>query len=795
VRLTHSLTAATLARVLASLALLFAVAMVVSLYFLGQSFDRLERREAVNAAARATLLVAQQSKSVGDSARDYGQWNEAADYLAGKVPSFEAFNFTIDSFRNLDIDALLVLRPGGTVVFQGARPGAFGTPPASRPDGLSDFPPAVLAQWESFRALHALRRADEATFGFLETGGVPAIVGVTPVLNADGSGPCRGVLVMIRLLGPERLSVLSSLTQADLQIHFAPTAEDPFPGEPEVEVGQTAWRAARRLPGLLGGPTARIEVSGEPLFRAQRQRTAWVLGADFALTGLACALLVALALHRGVLGRLADFSRRAVAMRSDRAAAMRMPVRGGDELDRLATAINELLDELQQVQDRLSFDALHDSLTGLANRALLMERLAFAQAMAARDESHRYAVLLMDLDGFKTVNDLYSHLAGDALLRTVTERLRGAIRGIDTVARLGGDEFVIVLSEAGSVEDCEKFCRRVLSVVAEPVRWEGRVLQVTASIGLVHSDRIPPHARPGDLLRDADIAMYQAKEAGRNRHTVFDSAMRDHVSQRHGLEQEFRGALREGGLTLHFQPIVAARTGRIESVEALVRWPHPQRGMLTPGTFVPMAEEAGLVADLDAWVLPRALEAVGRLRKLAPDLAVSVNISVARLLQPDLPQTVAAALGAAGVPGGGLRLELTETGFTRSEGLLVEAMTALLGLGVEVHLDDFGTGYSSLNRLHALPVRVLKLDRFFVSKVGLGYESVVSGIVGVAHALGKSVVAEGVETVGEYRELGGLGCEFFQGYYFARPMPEEELADLLRTNPRWEPNAPRPPLP
>ncbi len=781
----QSVTVRTLAVVLGGLTALFAAAAAVSLHYLEQSFDRLERAEAMHALTSAELLVAQQCKSVGDSTRDYAQWNDAADYLAGEAPDFESVNFTINSINNLDVDAIVVLRKDASVSFQGVRPGAFSPGAASRVDGLADLPAEVLAEWRSLAALVALCAPADATSGLTATGGRAAIVGASPVLMADGSGPCRGVLVMVRVLGPDRLAALSSLARTAIRVDLPPAGALAASGADELDLCSDGWRGTRTVAGLLGRPGAALTVSGAPMFRDQRRETAWVLVVNFALVALACSLLTGLALKRGVLGRLADFSRRAVSMRADRAAAMRMPVRGADELDRLAVAINDLLDELQQVQDRLSFDALHDSLTGLANRALLMERLAFAQAHATRDPSRRFAVILMDLDSFKTVNDLYGHQAGDELLQVVTMRLHTVVREIDTVARLGGDEFVLVLSEASSVAECEVVCRRLLEVVAEPVERAGLTLQVTASIGLVHSERQPALARPGDLLRDADIAMYRAKDGGRNRYAVFDAAMRDHLSERHGLEQELRAAVRSGSLAVHYQPIVAARTGTVESVEALLRWPHPERGLLTPVTFVPMAEELGLIADLDAWVLPEALTAVARLRRLAPQLAVSVNLSVARLLQPDLPAAVERALRAAGVPGTALRLELTETGFTRHEGALADAMAELLALGVQIHLDDFGTGYSSLKRLHALPFHVMKLDRFFVAKLALGYSSVVSGIVGVAHALGKEVVAEGVETAAEYRELAGLTCEYFQGYYFARPMPEEQLAQLLREGRHW----------
>jgi diguanylate cyclase (GGDEF)-like protein/PAS domain S-box-containing protein len=426
--------------------------------------------------------------------------------------------------------------------------------------------------------------------------------------------------------------------------------------------------------------------------------------------------------------------------------------------------------------------AYHDSLTGLPNRALLLERLDGAIA-----GSPRVAVLLLDLDGFKRINDSLGHAVGDRLLERVGARLTRAVRRApsgestgrppDTVARLGGDEFAILLTDTDEA-GARVVAERVLAECAHAFRVDGRVLSISASIGLVTTTWT---ANAQDALRDADVAMYAAKEQGGGRYTVFDPAMHAAVVERLALEAELRAAIDEGGLAVHYQPIVDPTTGTIAKVEALVRWPHPTQGMLPPDTFIPLAEETGLIVPLGAWVLQEACSEATRHRDRHPDLRVAVNLSARQLDDPGLPATVADTLEAIGLPPDRLVLEVTETVLMEHGPSALGSLVELRALGVTLAIDDFGTGYSSLSRLRTLPVDELKIDKSFIDEIDQAgaRAPVVAAVVSLAHSLGHSVVAEGVEEPGQLQALVRLGCDLVQGYLLSKPLPAEELRELL----------------
>jgi diguanylate cyclase (GGDEF)-like protein/PAS domain S-box-containing protein len=430
-------------------------------------------------------------------------------------------------------------------------------------------------------------------------------------------------------------------------------------------------------------------------------------------------------------------------------------------------------------EERIEHLALHDALTGLPNRALLLDRLGHALARARRAGTG-IAVLALDLDGFKDVNDSFGHEAGDRLLHAVAERIGGLIRASDTLARVGGDEFVLVQGDVPGPEAATALARKVLAGLAAPFDVGGQEAHASASLGIA---LYPGDGHgPSELLRGADLALYRAKQEGRRRYRLFDPAMDAEARTRRQVEQELRRALEFGELTLYYQPQLDLASGRFTAVEALVRWNHPKRGLVFPGEFVPVAEASGLIHQLGAWVLREACRQAQAWREEGLALAMAVNLSPAQLRHPEGLGAVDEALGASGLDPRLLELEITE-------GLLVELgggatgehLTGLVGRGVRLAIDDFGTGYSSLAYLKRLPVQRIKIDRSFVRGIGTDPEdeAVVQAIVGLGHALGKAVVAEGVESEAQLGFLRRLRCDAAQGFLLSRPQPVEKLGSTL----------------
>jgi len=442
--------------------------------------------------------------------------------------------------------------------------------------------------------------------------------------------------------------------------------------------------------------------------------------------------------------------------------------------------------EQKRAEEQIRHMAQHDALTELPNRMLLHDRIGQAIAQAQRNLGV-LALLFIDLDRFKTVNDSLGHAVGDRLLKTVAERLTACTRGSDTIARIGGDEFVVLLSALDQPEDARYVAQKVLDSLSEPVTINGHELKVTPSVGIC--------AYPHDgedvetLMRNADTAMYYAKQMGRNNFQFFTQAMNDAAQERLLLENDLRHAVERGEFTLHFQPLLDVKTGAILGLEALVRWRHPQRGMVPPSEFVPAAEETGLIGPIGEWVLSRAC-AQARAWQVAgyAQLQVSVNCSAQQFQHEAFVETVGRILRETGLPAACLELEITESVIIHHSEEVIARFQALDDMGVRISIDDFGIGYSSLSYLKRFAVHQLKIDQSFVRDIHSDPDdaAIVSAIIAVAHSLGLEVVAEGVETAEQLAFLRSLGCDAAQGYYFSRPLPPEEFEKMLAS---WDPQA------
>jgi diguanylate cyclase (GGDEF)-like protein/PAS domain S-box-containing protein len=453
-----------------------------------------------------------------------------------------------------------------------------------------------------------------------------------------------------------------------------------------------------------------------------------------------------------------------------------------DTTTRIAGSQTDMTDR-KTFEQRLRYDALHDSVTGLFNRTALTERLKFSIDRSRRRKDYLFAVLYLDLDRFKDINDSLGHAMGDQLLMATARMLETILRPTDAVARLGGDEFVILLDDINDVRDATIVAERIHSGLRNTSLLNGHELFVSASIGIVLSTS--GYTSPEDILRDADIAMYRAKSQGKDRFEIFDALMRDRIMQRLALENDLRLALERDELRVHYQPILSVHDPQLLGFEALVRWQNPVRGLMMPGDFIGVAEDTGLIINLDRWVLREAIRQMQEWDQTFPSLPtlkLSVNISGKQVAQADLFEEIKLIIEETGWDAQRLNLEITESAVMENYINTVEILAKLQTLGIQIQVDDFGIGYSSLSYLSRFPLNALKIDRSFINALekDSSHVKIVQAIVTMTHGLGMEVIAEGVESESQLDQLAALGCESVQGYLIARPMDPEHVRDLLK---------------
>jgi len=469
-----------------------------------------------------------------------------------------------------------------------------------------------------------------------------------------------------------------------------------------------------------------------------------------------------------------------------------------DELDRMVdertTQLRLTIKELEDAKELAEITALQDPLTKLPNRRLLQTRLPLALQQSQHKDRYLCALLYLDMDRFKVVNDSLGHQAGDELLIDVAGRLESCLRDHsetrpgchDVVARLGGDEFAVFLDDIRDVADALRVAQRINAALAVPFQLRGKEIATSVSIGIATTQS--GYTSGESMLRDADTAMYRAKSGGRGCCVLFDKSMHLYAVERLQKESELRDALKRNEFFLCYQPIASIMTGEIEGFEALLRWQSPTRGLVNPADFITLCEETGLIIPLGAWILREACQQMRRWHdEFGTDfgLNVSVNLSARQFQQPDLVSTIECALREAGIGGHSLRLEITESVTMEDPERTALMLSELQKLGIRISIDDFGTGYSSLNYLHHFAVDTLKIDRYFIAKMSHkgGNSNIVRTIVSLAHNLNMKVVAEGLETLGQIDTLKRMQCDLGQGYYFSYPISAEEIGSLLRANP------------
>ena len=465
----------------------------------------------------------------------------------------------------------------------------------------------------------------------------------------------------------------------------------------------------------------------------------------------------------------------------DRSAA---PIKDDTGTIKGAVMIFRNITERKQAEKQLHHNAFHDALTDLPNRALFMDRLRQTLSWAKRYENYLFAVLFLDCDRFKVINDSLGHLAGDQLLREMADRLQECLRTTDTVARLGGDEFAILLEDIPDISVACRAADRVQQELTVPFVLNGQEVFTSVSIGIALSS--PHYEQPEDLLRDADIALYRAKALGKARYQVFDTTMHSQVVTLLQLENDLRRAIERSEFGVHYQPIMSLANSRLIGFEALVRWEHPKRGLVCPAQFIPMAEETGQIIMIDCLVLRKACEQMRVWQEqnpAIPPLIISVNLSSKQFAQPNLVEQIEQILQETGLDASSLRLEITESAIIQNTESATVTLSQLKLLGIKLCIDDFGTGYSSLSYLHRFPVDVMKIDRSFISSLDINSDKleIVRTIIMLAHNLGMDVVAEGVETLEQLDRIQALDCAYAQGYLFAKPLDKEAVEALFAT--------------
>jgi diguanylate cyclase (GGDEF)-like protein len=451
-----------------------------------------------------------------------------------------------------------------------------------------------------------------------------------------------------------------------------------------------------------------------------------------------------------------------------------------EEKQRYISELEIVKKELQESREYFRHASLHDRLTGLPNRALLTDRLQQLINRAGRRPDYLFAVLFLDLDRFKIINDSLGHHAGDELLETIARRLRTCLRAVDTVARLGGDEFAVLLEDIQDSREALHVAQRLQDAIKQPVMLENEEVFTTASIGIAIN--VNGYDKPESILRDADSAMYQAKQSGKNRHELFDKNIHTRALMMLKLENQLRRALKRREFFLCYQPVVSIHDGSIKGFEALIRWQHPERGLVPPNEFIPIAEEAGLTAGIGAWVLSEACGQLARWQKEGfRDYFVSVNLSATQFADTGLAEHVEGILEANGLDPALLHLEITESVVMGNAEKSCATLKELRDLGVHLSIDDFGTGYSSLSYLARFPINKLKIDRSFIGEMMTSDETleVVRTIVTLAATLKIDVVAEGVETAEQRKVLAGLKVKYAQGYHFFHPLGVNRVIELL----------------
>ncbi|MCX7278310.1 MAG: bifunctional diguanylate cyclase/phosphodiesterase [Burkholderiales bacterium] len=756
------------ARILGLLALLFCVVGVASFWVSSSLLDRsqasFDQRAAHDQFLRVDLGLQQEVTALLRTALDYGVWDESAQHMQDFNLGYLTQSYTVESLRNLDVDYVAFLTLAGHLhssvdIRRGRVEPLAGNDPvlAGAMAAIFALPPEVREKGGEFKR-------------WLK--GQPVLLVFSPIRMRQTGSPVVGWMLMAREWQGERLTRLMKLTGS----HFVLRPSGALADGVQVSNDSSAI-----LKDTAGPSQLQLVVDTLPTMQTQKETSQLLLLANALVLVVLGALAVVLLLDRLVLKRLGRFAQLARSQRStDLALMQQWPVQGHDELDELALSLNTMMAALGKARSGLERDVRTDALTELGNRRMLHEQLDQLLALQQRQPGLTLAVLLIDLDDFKLINDSLGHAAGDFLLTSIARSLEKLTRTSDVVVRLGGDEFALLYVARDDELGVRHFAERVQETIAQTRQYQGSYLTVSCSMGICYAHG--PSTNKDDLLRNADLAMYDAKRAGKGRYSFYSESMLGNVQERMLLEQRLRECLRLDELEVWFQPIVDARTGAAPMMEALARWPL-DGGFCPPDKFIPIAEECGLIVALGMAIANKVAAALPALLAQNPYTVVNINLSAKQLMVTTLVEDMCELLDRQGIPRSCVHFELTESAVAKDAELAERQLQLLAEAGFHLHLDDFGTGYSSLHRLQSLPFSTLKLDRSFVTLLGRGDAHIAKVIMALAGELGVGVIAEGIETEQQRDALIALGCHWMQGYWFARPMPLPQILDWLKNRP------------
>jgi diguanylate cyclase (GGDEF)-like protein len=728
-------------------------------------FDSFDAKHYEQELMRVNGVFKQSRQSFELLLTDYAHWDDTEQFTLGSNPEFIQENLVPESLINIQVDGFIITHLDGSLVTE---------PHLVIDNELVLMPESI---WHTFSALlPSLMTPDKlsANTALAWVGTDAIMITGSTITDTIKSHDPSGYLFFIRKLDSKILQGFKNVTQVDFELLPAPISQNAQVETHTLIVNdEPHWRVDKNLAGL----PAKIKVQGGTFLEEERNLTLLLLALSVAGLSLISLLGVYWILNFKVLKRIRLFSTLADQHRQAPEQNIHWPVVGKDELDNLAISLNEFISEVGKRHDDLSYLAEHDALTGLGNRRLLMSRLDANMNHNKRNPSFISTLLLLDLDGFKLLNDGLGHSAGDDILRLVAQRMLAIVRNYDTVVRLGGDEFAILLENV-EPEMVLPFAERLHQHIHESFEYNGHKLKLKASIGLA---AVKSALAKEDVIRNADLAMYEAKRKGRNQTVLFRVDLLDAVSRRLQLEQALQEALNHQELEVWFQPIVDARNGEVVAMEALSRW-FLDGIFVPPDEFIDIAEASGMITKLGKQVFDNVGASLADLRLNYPELICNVNLSVRQFRDSNLEEDIVECATKYQLPSSAIHLELTESMIATSETEILPTMRALVDKGYKFHLDDFGTGYSSLERLRNLPFDTLKVDRSFITPLGKGDDVMVRNIINIGNELGMSLIAEGVETETEVHKLLQLGCWDIQGYYFARPMPLAKLKLWLAEN-------------
>jgi diguanylate cyclase (GGDEF)-like protein len=766
-----------------------------------QSFARIGHDDAAEDLTRAKHAFSQQADAVHTMTGDWSSWDDTYQFMVDHNAKYAKSNLVPGALTTLKLDIIMFVDTRGKV---------FQANPIRRGDSAKlPQPNEVLAALEADRLE---KQPDPTHVGFrglimLPDG--PMIVAVRPILTSADKGPSRGWVVFGRKFGLAEMAAFRTLTQMDLQIQ---SLDDPAMKSDRrlASYSQQALKGDFVAPvdgHTIAGHSVLKDIWNRPilLLTIQKPRTIYLQGLRtinnvrslIVIAGLIFSAVILFVLERFAFSRLFLLTAEVSEIGED-SESRSVSVSGHDELSLLAMKINKMLVQLQAGKQQLraqnenleftvaertreiTHQALHDKLTGLPNRALIVNRLEVALAKVDRTNLG-IAIIYLDLDNFKLVNDSLGHSGGDDLLLIVAKRLTAAVRPGDTVARSSGDEFTVLLEDLADVDEAQFIANRIVETLQQPFQLGQREFFESDSIGVAFTTE--SSRSPEALMKCAEMAMYRAKMHGKAKYIVYEDSMTDEAIDRLELETDLRRAVGSGEIYLEYQPLIDLATGHIEGAEALARWNHPQHGLISPDQFIPIAEETGMIVAIGYWILETACRqtAEWQVKFKLKNFSISVNISGKQLQKDGVVERVGEILGMSGLAHGTLKLEITESVLKANRDDAIEKLRQLRNIGVKLVLDDFGTGYSSLSRVRAFPIDTLKIDQSFTARLGDGSDAiaVVEAIMALSRSMKMTVTGEGIETESQLAILQRVGCHTGQGYLLDKPLDVQAFSEQL----------------